>query len=172
MINNLAHANYSEGSSGSGVTSVSASGGLSSTGGATPNITIPGPIDHDLGVTGGIFFNHSSETVQIFGQQLVGSTGVQWIPNGGIAFKYNATGGAGDRNFMLANGNFGLGNSPSYKLDVVGSSRFNGNIGFFNTTPISQITGGAATAGGAYGATEQIMLQTAYDALRSYGLLS
>ena len=47
-----------------------------------------------------------------------------------------------------------------------------GDVGFFGATPVGQQTGGAATAGGAYTATEQTMLQAAYDALRAYGLLT
>jgi hypothetical protein len=35
-----------------------------------------------------------------------------------------------------------------------------------------QATGGAATAGASYGATEQLMLQKTYDALRAFGQLS
>ena len=45
-------------------------------------------------------------------------------------------------------------------------------IGFYNAAPVVQQTGGAATAGAAYGATEQAMLQKVYNAMRSYGLLS
>jgi len=45
-------------------------------------------------------------------------------------------------------------------------------LGFFNTAPQPQQTGGAATATPIYTATEQAMLQTAYDALRTYGLLT
>jgi len=66
-----------------------------------------------------------------------------------------------------------------FKFHVEGDSKLEGDlahltgdVGFFGTTPVSQQTGGAATAGGAYTATEQAMLQAAYDALRAYGLLS
>lgn len=45
-------------------------------------------------------------------------------------------------------------------------------LGFLGKTPAAQQTGGAATAGGTYGATEQGMLQKAYDCLRTFGLLS
>jgi hypothetical protein len=45
-------------------------------------------------------------------------------------------------------------------------------IGVFDKTPAIQQTGGAATAGALYTATEQAMLQTAYDALRTYGWLT
>lgn len=38
--------------------------------------------------------------------------------------------------------------------------------------PASQPAGGVATAGGTYGATEQTMLQTVYDALRDKGTIS
>ena len=50
--------------------------------------------------------------------------------------------------------------------------KWQGGLGFFGQTPASQQTGGAATAGAVYTATEQTMLQTAYDALRAYGLLT
>lgn len=63
-------------------------------------------------------FTSSSENVVAFGQQLVGTTGIQWVPDTGLEFKYNATGLGGRLNVMLANGDFGLGLSPSYKLDV------------------------------------------------------
>lgn len=53
-----------------------------------------------------------------------------------------------------------------------GDVRFDGNIGFFAKTPAAQQTGGSATASGTYGATEQGMLQKAYDCLRTFGLLS
>lgn len=48
----------------------------------------------------------------------------------------------------------------------------NAQIGFLGATPASQQTGGAATASGTYGVTEQTMLQRAYDCLRTFGLLS
>lgn len=46
----------------------------------------------------------------------------------------------------------------------------NGNIGFFGATPVTQQILGADTAGAAYTATEQGMLQRVYDAIRAYGL--
>lgn len=48
----------------------------------------------------------------------------------------------------------------------------NQKLAFYNSTPVIQQTGGASTAGASYGATEQTMLQTVYNALRTYGLLS
>lgn len=45
-------------------------------------------------------------------------------------------------------------------------------LGFFNATPVVQQTGGAATATVVYAATEQSMLQKAYDCLRTLGFLS
>ena len=45
-------------------------------------------------------------------------------------------------------------------------------IGFFNASPQSQQTGGAATAGVAYTSTEQGMINRMYAALRAYGLLT
>lgn len=62
--------------------------------------------------------------------------------------------------------------SNSQALEVVGTVQLNGDIGFFGTTEAPQQTGGAATAGATYTATEQTMLQVVYDALRTYGLLT
>jgi hypothetical protein len=45
-------------------------------------------------------------------------------------------------------------------------------IGFLGATRAVQQTGGAATAGAAYTATEQAMIQAAYDCLRTFGFLS
>jgi len=45
-------------------------------------------------------------------------------------------------------------------------------IGFFGTTPAAQQTGGAQTAGASYDSTAQDMLQKAYNALRTFGLLT
>jgi hypothetical protein len=62
----------------------------------------------------------------------------------------------------------------AYDLHIDGDAFFeNGNLGFYGTTPVAQqASSGAATAGAVYTATEQAMLQEAYDALRAYGLLS
>jgi hypothetical protein len=45
-------------------------------------------------------------------------------------------------------------------------------IGFLGATPAIQQTGGSATASGSYTSVEQGMLNKAYDALRTFGLLS
>jgi hypothetical protein len=55
---------------------------------------------------------------------------------------------------------FQLGTSPSHR------------IGFLGATPVGRQAGGAATAGAAYSATEQQMLQSVYDCLRTFGLLT
>jgi hypothetical protein len=47
-----------------------------------------------------------------------------------------------------------------------------GALGFFGAVPAARQTGGAAAAGAAYGATEQTMLQTVYDALRTFGFIT
>ncbi len=62
--------------------------------------------------------------------------------------------------------------APGAQLDVVGSLRASGNLSFFGSTLAGQQTGGSQTASGTYGATEQDMLQKAYDCLRTFGLLS
>jgi len=61
-----------------------------------------------------------------------------------------------------------LGTSTGTKIGTATGQK----LGFFNATPVVQQTGGAATAAGTYGATEQGMLQKAYDALRTFGFLS
>lgn len=52
-----------------------------------------------------------------------------------------------------------------WKSDITG-------ISFFGGLTVAQQTGGAATAGAVYTATEQGMLDRAYQALRAYGLLT
>lgn len=82
---------------------------------------------------------------------------------------------AGANNFfrnLVKIGSGGDKPSAGQALEVVGTVQLNGNIGFFGTTEASQQTGGAATAGVVYTSTEQAMIQTVYDALRTYGLLS
>jgi hypothetical protein len=46
------------------------------------------------------------------------------------------------------------------------------NVGFYGVAPVTQQVGGTATAGGAYTANEQTMLNAVYTALRNYGLMS
>lgn len=70
---------------------------------------------------------------------------------------------------------FGATSNHTVELYANGTSniRFTATtIGFLSKTPAAQQTGGAATASGTYGATEQTMLQTAYNCLRTFGLLS
>lgn len=45
-------------------------------------------------------------------------------------------------------------------------------VGFFNTSPVSQQTGGAATAGILYTSVEQGMINRMYTALQNYGLIT
>jgi hypothetical protein len=45
-------------------------------------------------------------------------------------------------------------------------------IGFYGATPVVQQTGGAATAGASYTATEEGMINRMYSALRALGLIS
>jgi hypothetical protein len=81
--------------------------------------------------------------------------------------------GSGNSFIAVNNGNFGVGTiTPSYKLHVVGSSGFTGNIGFFGRAPIAQQAGGVKTASAMYGANEQTMLQIAYSCLRNLGFLT
>lgn len=45
-------------------------------------------------------------------------------------------------------------------------------LAFYGVTPVVQQTGGTKTAAATYGSNEQTMLQTVYNALRTFGLLS
>jgi hypothetical protein len=45
-------------------------------------------------------------------------------------------------------------------------------VAFFAVAPVARQTGGAATAGGSYTATEQGMINRMYSAMRNYGLLT
>jgi hypothetical protein len=66
------------------------------------------------------------------------------------------------------NGDFHFSSTNGTKLGIASTDK----IGFLGATPVAQQTGGAATAGSTYTTTEQTMLQTVYDALRTFGLLS
>lgn len=69
----------------------------------------------------------------------------------------------------------GTGTVRAVRWTIDGTERLRMNttgVGFFGAAPVAQQTGGAATAGGTYGATEQTMLQRVYDALRNLGLIS
>lgn len=98
--------------------------------------------------------------------------------------------------FGLGNaGNVSVGvNGTTYRLQVRAAAANNNIFSFENNTgaklmegiesggalkwsmfgvpAVARQTGGAATAGGAYTATEQTMLNTVYTALRNYGLLT
>lgn len=69
---------------------------------------------------------------------------------------------------LLEASNIVVGTSTGTKIGTATSQK----LGFFNATPVVQQTGGVATAGGTYTATEQGMIQTAYDCLRTLGFLS
>jgi hypothetical protein len=64
--------------------------------------------------------------------------------------------------------NFALGSTTGTQIGTSASQK----LAFFGTAPAVQQTGGAATASSSYTATEQGMLQKAYSALRTFGLLS
>lgn len=58
---------------------------------------------------------------------------------------------------------------PALRLEADGA---NPMIGVLGAAAAARQTGGAATASGTYGATEQGMIQKAYDALRTFGFLT
>jgi hypothetical protein len=61
-----------------------------------------------------------------------------------------------------------LGTTSGLKIGTASTQK----LGFLGATPAVQATGGVLTAGASYTATEQGMLQKAYNALRTFGLLS
>jgi len=82
---------------------------------------------------------------------------------------------AGANNYFANRVRIGVGSdkvSAGQALEVVGKVQLNGNIGFFGVAESAQQAGAAATAGAAYTVTEQAMIQTVYNALRTYGLLN
>lgn len=67
----------------------------------------------------------------------------------------------------LADGaNVALGSTTGTRIGTASTQK----LGFLGAVPAAQQTLGAATAGGSYTATEQVMLQKVYDALRTFGL--
>jgi hypothetical protein len=72
----------------------------------------------------------------------------------------------------------GLGRITAYYITTPrevmqwGATSTKPKVGFLGATRAVQQTGGAATAGAAYTATEQAMIQAAYDCLRTFGFLS
>lgn len=104
------------------------------------------------------------------------------------AVSLNATGGNGaginGANIIIASGIGGTaadkGGDILFKTATTGTGTTlatmlqisENKIGLFGVTPAIQQTGGAATAGVAYTATEQAMLQKAYDCLRTFGQLT
>lgn len=101
----------------------------------------------------------------------------------GTTFSYALYVASGDVQF---GGNAGVtgnlqvtGQASAHSLIVTGSGgtilEANGDttlLGFFGVTAVARQTGGAATAGATYTATEQGMINRMYSALRTYGLLT
>ncbi len=94
-----------------------------------------------LTISGDLNFISSAEGVSSFGQQLVGTTGVQWIPSGGLAFKFNGTGSSGGRVFISNAGYVGIATSTTTPVGLlqVGASVLvvatSGNVGIGTTSP-------------------------------------
>jgi len=66
-------------------------------------------------------------------------------------------------------GSFGANKRENIRMEADGTAP---RIGFLGANAVVRQTGGAATASAIYGATEQAMLQKAYDALRTFGFLT
>lgn len=96
------------------------------------------------------------------------SEGIVLTQTNGDGIQLNST--SGDITLMSDGGSVIIRNGG--ELDVGISAAFSSNVGFYGLSPVSQQTGGAATAGALYTSTEQGMLNRAYSALRAYGLLT
>lgn len=98
-----------------------------------------------------------------FGQWLIGYGAQQfnelWVSSGSTNPLHLGYGATGD---------------PFGMTDVITINNYGapGGLGFFGSSGATQQTGGAATAGGTYTATEQGMVNRMYSALRNYGLLT
>lgn len=75
-----------------------------------------------LTIGGSTSFSSTSESVLTFGQQLVGTDAIQWIPSNGLFFKHGAGGPSGDRIKITSGGYLGIGTTtPHSHLQVSGS---------------------------------------------------
>ncbi|MBI9055531.1 MAG: hypothetical protein JEY96_17035 [Bacteroidales bacterium] len=131
---------------------------------------------HVVSDSGASFWESSSEDRN--NRLIIGANSVSSFIQGNYS-----SGGTKNISINANGGNVGIGTAPSYKLDVEGSTRFNGNIGFFNTTPIakkaltqypSQVGIDTTWGGNEIEALETTRdsLQEVIDALKAYGLLS
>lgn len=119
-----------------------ASSGISTTGTIFPTVTATDDLGSSSKLYNHVWAANYNGAVQWNG--FVGATPISFTDNAGAALMQFAS----------------------------GAVTFNGTAwGVFGTNAAQQ-TGGAATAGGTYTATEQSMLQKAYDALRTFGFLN
>ena len=109
-----------------------------------------------------------------FGIDSTGVLGNQFRINGAASNNVTTPIFVPSRTSLGPNSGFGGNNAGDVCLITNSNTRlrinYNGDLGFFGVTPVARQTLGAATAGATYTATEQVMLQRVYDALRNYGL--
>ncbi len=100
------------------------------------------------------------------GLGLVSSANINIQPQTGGNIQLDATAGSGNVS-IAASGSVSLlhGGTTAIKVDTTG-------VGFLGHATAGPQTGGSATAGVVYTATEQAMLQKAYDCLRTFGFLN
>lgn len=146
--------------------------GISIGGGLTAGIVVS---DSGGGAEANIACDTAFLSQQLVGWQAGGLVDLYVGASSGntLRLNYNMTRAvASGSTAMAIDGTTGAISITSPSFDVGGVFAVNGpNAGFFGAASTQQV-GGAATAGAAYGATEQTMLQKAYDCLRSFGLLS
>ena len=134
---------------------------------ANPNISLYNASDNLLSVinTGGGKGNFSAQNRLYFGygDYLGVSPAANWSSG---THKLIAVDWDGTRDRVDV---YTPGNARSTPMLSLGADA---TLSFFNTSLASQQTGGAATASGTYGGTEQSMLNKVYSAMRAYGLLT
>lgn len=123
-----------------------------------------------IDLTGRTNFLSTVEYVVDYGHQLVGTTGIQWIPTGGLNFKYASTGPGGDRFRFTASGSLGLGTNPSYKLDVNGDFRCVGDANLNANAIISGETSFISSTEAVVSFGQQLVGTTAVQWIPSTGL--
>ena len=84
-----------------------------------------------------------------------GKRGLEHRPDGAMSFLVGRIGGL-----------------ASISIHAIHAWHLGDSVGFFGAAVATQQSGTALTAGATYGATEQSMLNKAYGAMRTYGLLT
>jgi hypothetical protein len=105
----------------------------------------------------------SSSGATIFVKKMDGSNTSVWQLNPRVTPITNTLGYTGDSGFNIV-----VASDTGLRIGTATTQK----VAAYGATPVVQPTAGAATAAGTYGANEQTMLQTVYNAMRSTGWMS